>query len=114
MDKIASERDKWIKRNKYYYKNLIELFRFIIPEGSNVLEGVGRQVCSVSSLPQEMRHRGGQERLLFCEGEPRRQVILAGLRQALLPGHGPNREEASLSFCTRLELPVHKHCGVQS
>jgi len=38
MDKLASERDKWIKKNKYYYKDVVKFLRFNIPEGSKVLE----------------------------------------------------------------------------
>ena len=51
MDKTAPERDSWINRNKYYYKNLTKLFRFIIPEGSDVLEigcGTGAILNSVN------------------------------------------------------------------
>lgn len=38
MERIALKRDRYIRRNRYYYKNLINLFRFSIPEGSGVLE----------------------------------------------------------------------------
>jgi len=38
MDDIASNRDKWIKKNKYYYEKLIEFLKFNIPEGSKVIE----------------------------------------------------------------------------
>ena len=38
MDKFAEKRDKYIKRNKYYYKDLIKFFKYNIPEGSSVLE----------------------------------------------------------------------------
>ena len=38
MDKLAEKRDKYIKRNKYYYKDLLKLFRYNIPEGSKILE----------------------------------------------------------------------------
>lgn len=38
MNGIASNRDKWIKKNKYYYEKLIEFLKFNIPEGSNVIE----------------------------------------------------------------------------
>jgi len=38
MDQSASRRDKWISRNKYYYKNLVKFLKFNIPENSKVLE----------------------------------------------------------------------------
>ncbi|MFH1118807.1 MAG: glycosyltransferase [Bacteroidota bacterium] len=38
MELIAQKRDRYIHRNRYYYKNLICFFRFSIPEGSRVLE----------------------------------------------------------------------------
>lgn len=38
MERIAAKRDRYIRRNFYYYKNLVNFFRFNIPEGSEVLE----------------------------------------------------------------------------
>ncbi len=38
MDNIARKRDKSIRRNRYYYKDIIKFFRFNIPERSSVLE----------------------------------------------------------------------------
>ncbi len=38
MERIAQKRDRYIRRNLYYYKNLVRFFRFNIPEGSRVLE----------------------------------------------------------------------------
>ena len=38
MNLIALNRDKWIKKNKYYYEYLIEFLKFNIPEGSKVIE----------------------------------------------------------------------------
>lgn len=38
MNAIAADRDKWIKKNKYYYDNLIRLLQFNIPESSSILE----------------------------------------------------------------------------
>jgi ubiquinone/menaquinone biosynthesis C-methylase UbiE len=37
-DKVALKRKKWKKFNRFYYKQLTKHIRFIIPEGSNVLE----------------------------------------------------------------------------
>ena len=38
MNLIALNRDKWIKKNKYYYEYLIQFLKFNIPEGSRVIE----------------------------------------------------------------------------
>ena len=38
MEAIAGKRDKYIRRSRYYYRNLVRFFRFNIPEGSRVLE----------------------------------------------------------------------------
>lgn len=46
MDQIAPERDKWIRRNRYYYQELAAFLKYIIPEGSSILE-IG---CGTGSL----------------------------------------------------------------
>lgn len=38
FDKLAPERAHWKRRNAYYYRKITEYFRFIVPEGSRVLE----------------------------------------------------------------------------
>lgn len=38
MERIAEKRERYIRRSKYYYKNLVNFFSFSIPEGSKVLE----------------------------------------------------------------------------
>ncbi len=38
MNAIALKRDKWIKKNKFYYENLVKFLKFNIPEGSSVIE----------------------------------------------------------------------------
>ena len=38
MDRIALKRDKYIRRNRYYYKDIIKFLKFNIPEGRRVLE----------------------------------------------------------------------------
>ncbi len=38
MDALAVSRDRYIKKNSYYYNDLKNFFRFHIPEGSSVLE----------------------------------------------------------------------------
>lgn len=43
----ASDRKKWIRRNKYYYQNLTKLLKFSIPEGCSIIEigcGIGNQL----------------------------------------------------------------------
>ena len=46
FDHLALSRDKWIKRNRYYHKSIIDLCRFVIPAKSSVLD-VG---CSTGDL----------------------------------------------------------------
>lgn len=38
MDKMAEKRQKWIKRNRYYYRELIDYLRYTIPENSSIIE----------------------------------------------------------------------------
>jgi len=38
MDALAHNREKWIKKNRYYYEKLIEFLKFNIPEGSKLIE----------------------------------------------------------------------------
>jgi ubiquinone/menaquinone biosynthesis C-methylase UbiE len=38
MDRIATKRERYIRRNRYYYKDMLRFLRFNIPEGSSVLE----------------------------------------------------------------------------
>ena len=38
FDDIAPERDRWSRRNRYYYRSLAAYCRFVIPPGSSVLE----------------------------------------------------------------------------
>lgn len=38
MNGIALNRDKWIRKNKYYYEYLIEFLKFNIPENSKIIE----------------------------------------------------------------------------
>lgn len=38
MDGIALKREKYIRRNRYYYKDLKKFFAFNVPEGSSILE----------------------------------------------------------------------------
>ena len=38
MDQVSQKRDKYIRRNRYYYKDMIKFLKFNIPEQSRVLE----------------------------------------------------------------------------
>lgn len=38
FDRLAGSRDKWIRKNKYYYHNLANLCSFLVPPGKRVLE----------------------------------------------------------------------------
>lgn len=38
MDELSSKRDKWIRKSKYYYDNLVNYLKFIIPGQSRVIE----------------------------------------------------------------------------
>ncbi len=51
MDKLAPDRDKFIRRSSHYYDNLVRFFRFYIPENSRVLE-IG---CGTGYLLNEMK-----------------------------------------------------------
>ena len=50
FDEIAPDRDRWIRRNRYYYRGLADYCRFVIPPGSRVLEigsGTGDLLAAV-------------------------------------------------------------------
>jgi SAM-dependent methyltransferase len=50
FDAFAPERGKWKRRSRYYYRELERLCRFLIPEGSRVLEigcGTGELLAAV-------------------------------------------------------------------
>ena len=38
FEQLAKDRNEWIKRSRYYYEDQKKYFRFLIPEGSSVLE----------------------------------------------------------------------------
>ncbi|MGF1569366.1 MAG: glycosyltransferase [Nodosilinea sp.] len=38
FDRMAPELDRWHRRNRYYYNDLVQIHRFMIPPGSRVLE----------------------------------------------------------------------------
>ena len=46
MDHISLKRDRYIRRNRYYYKDIIKFLKFNIPKGSSILE-IG---CGTGSL----------------------------------------------------------------
>ncbi len=50
-DRIASGRDRWIKKNRYFYDHEIKYLRFLIPEQSKVIEigcGNGHVLAALS------------------------------------------------------------------
>ncbi|SKB78876.1 glycosyltransferase [Dyadobacter psychrophilus] len=51
----GEEREKWIRKNAYYHKSLVKHLRFIIPEGSSVLE-IG---CGTGYLLDQLRPARG-------------------------------------------------------
>lgn len=51
IDKIAFQREKLIRKNKYYYKQLLNFFRYNIPVGSSVLE-VG---CGIGNILHQLK-----------------------------------------------------------
>jgi SAM-dependent methyltransferase len=54
MNDLALKREKWIRKNKYYYDELIRFLKFNIPEGSKVLEiGCGTGFVLDSLKPSE-------------------------------------------------------------
>lgn len=38
FDSVAGDRDRWKKKHGYYYRKITDAYRFIVPEGSRVLE----------------------------------------------------------------------------
>src|SRR5579871_782762 len=38
LDGFAAERDRWRRKNRFYYRSIEELARFVVPEGARVLE----------------------------------------------------------------------------
>lgn len=55
MNDLAADREKWISKNKYYYKNLVEFLRFNIPEDSSIIE-IG---CGTGYLLKQLKPSRG-------------------------------------------------------
>jgi len=55
MDKIADKREKYIKKNKYYYKDMIKYLKYNIPEGKKILE-IG---CGIGNLLDALKPSKG-------------------------------------------------------
>lgn len=51
----GADREKWIKRNSYYYKCLVKNLKFVIPEQSSILE-IG---CGTGYLLEQLNPRRG-------------------------------------------------------
>ncbi len=50
MDGLAEKRAQYIRKNSYYYKDLVRFFKYNIPEGSSILElgcGIGNILASL-------------------------------------------------------------------
>jgi hypothetical protein len=60
MDRIAPERDRWIRLNRSYYEDLTKLLRHSIPSDSSILE-IG---CGTGFLLNELTPTGGEDRHL--------------------------------------------------
>lgn len=55
FNKLAGERETWIKRNRYYYEDQARYYRFLVSEGLSVLE-LG---CGTGDLLHAMKPRRG-------------------------------------------------------
>jgi ubiquinone/menaquinone biosynthesis C-methylase UbiE len=55
MDQMAGKRDSYIKRNSYYYDDLIKMLKYNIPEGTSVLE-IG---CGTGFILNSLRPKRG-------------------------------------------------------
>jgi SAM-dependent methyltransferase len=55
FNKLAAERESWIKKNRYYYEDQTKYYRFLVPEGLSVLE-LG---CGTGDLLHALKPRRG-------------------------------------------------------
>ena len=55
FDKLAGQRETWIKKNRYYYEDQKRYYRFLVSEGLSVLE-LG---CGTGDLLQALKPRRG-------------------------------------------------------
>src|SRR4030042_5141660 len=55
FDSAAKDRKHWKKKNRYYYKKITQFMKFVIPEGSSVLE-IG---CSTGDLLNDLKPFNG-------------------------------------------------------
>ena len=55
FNKLAAEREKWIKKNRYYYEDQTRYYRFLVSEGLSVLE-LG---CGTGDLLHALKPRRG-------------------------------------------------------
>ena len=55
FNRLAGERETWIKKNRYYYEDQARYYRFLVPEGLSVLE-LG---CGTGDLLQALKPRRG-------------------------------------------------------
>ncbi len=83
FDAAAPERDRWRRRNHYYYDALERLYRFLVPRGRRVLElgcGTGELLAAVepaeglgvdfsAAMIDLARARASRDGLRFVEGD---------------------------------------------
>jgi SAM-dependent methyltransferase len=81
------ERDKWIRRNRYYYQCLVNFLRFSIPEGSRILE-IG---CGTGFLLDQLKPAYG----VGVDNDPA-LVEHAAAKYPHLRFHAMNAEDLSL------------------
>lgn len=55
FDALARDRERWQRRNRYYYDDQRRYFRFLVPEGLRVLE-IG---CSLGDLLASLKPARG-------------------------------------------------------
>ena len=55
FNKLAAERESWIRKNRYYYEDQTKYYRFLVPEGLSVLE-LG---CGTGDLLHALKPRRG-------------------------------------------------------
>lgn len=100
-DRLGVDRDKWIKRNSYYYKRLTKLLRFFVPAGKSVLD-IG---CGTGDLLAGMEPRRG----VGLDISPRMVELAAGKYPGLEFGCGavedlPVESEETFDFITMVNV----------
>ncbi len=91
-DGVAPQREKWIKRNRFFYEEDARMMRFLVPEGLTVLElgcGTGNLLAALRpsyGVGVDLSPRMIEEakklhpQLQFVEGDVEDSAIIASLR----------------------------------